>query len=345
LRDQENHSHRLNNKEHAMSTIDITGIPQLSKAATLLLSVLLALAPVAAHARTWTAKTGQRMEGEFIAKKGSNVSVKGTDGKVYAFPITNLVAADQKYVTEQTGAASAVKGGSLAVLTPPFTVKATPITGKGDDRKATLKVTNNSKKSVKGLVLMMYFLKADGSVGTSVPHSQNSFYNLDGGILKKGQSSTTDVSNFFMKDDTAAMAGMVKEATFVDGSNWPALPARPAKNGTDSVAAIVAGVMGKGEQTAPVAACFNYTAKDVKSITYMILYLDGSGKTVGKTGYGYMSDKSIIAPGKGRLITGGDAPPKGAVSARVEISSVEFTDDSKWSPSKKPKAKDAPAAR
>jgi hypothetical protein len=327
-----------------MNKIDISGIPQLRKAVAFLLTILLTLAPLAVHARTWHAKIGSTMEGELVARKGNSISVKSPAGQIFTFPITNLVEADQKYVAAQaanavaTGAkpvaGAAGKGGSLAVLSSPFSVKGAPITGKGDDRKSSLKVTNNSNKSAKDLVLQMHFLKADGTVGDTVPHSQSGFFGLDGSILRKGKTFTIAVSSFFMEDNTAAMDGLVKEVTFEDGSTWPALPARPAQNGTDPVSGVVAGVMGKGDEAAPAVGCFNYTKKDIQNVAYKILYLDGAGKTLDKTSYGYMSDKSIIAPGKGRLITGGGGPPKGAVSAKVNISSVDFTDGSKWRPSK-----------
>ena len=70
-------------------------------------------------------------------------------------------------------------------------------------------------------------------------------------------------------------------------------------------------------------------------VPYKIEYLGNDGKVLQTTSYGHMSDRPIMGKRKGMVIAGGDAPPKGTANARISITSVTFSDNSKWTLTKK----------
>lgn len=296
-----------------------------------LLGILLVAATL--EARTWTdAKTGRTLEGEFISVEDEKAVIKRADGKTFRIAISRLSKADQNFLKKQAAGGEGAKGptGGIGELVPPATLTATKITGKGDERKAELKVKNTGAKMVEELRVEMLFLKEDGSVGKSVPHTASGI-NFGKG-LGKGKTTTINVTSFFMEDDTTAVDGVVTSLKYSDGSSWPEVPAKaPAAEGDAPVGAVMLGLIGKGEQGQPAVACHNHGDKEVKTVQYRIEYLDAAGKVVNKTSYGYSSDKAIMEEGKGCVITGGDPPGKGAVTAKVSVFSVLFTDESKWS--------------
>lgn len=297
-----------------------------------LLGVLLATAPL--EARTWTdAKTGRTLDGELISVEDDTAVIKRADGKTFRIPISRLSKADQAFLKKQSGGGEGGKAAGpagIVELTPPATLTATKISGKGDDREAELKVKNTSGKKVEELQVELLFLKEDGSVGKSVPHTASG---LSGGRgLANGKTTTINVNSFFMKDDTAAVDGVISSLKFSDGTSWPAVPEKaPAAEGNAPVGAVFLGLIGKGERGQPAVACHNHGDKEIKTVQYRIEYLDADGKVVNKTSYGYSSDRSIMDEDKGCVITGGDPPEKGAVKVKVSIFHVLFTDDTKWS--------------
>ena len=104
----------------------------------------------------------------------------------------------------------------------------------------------------------VFYLRADGAEGNSVPHTQSGFYGLPDNLLKKGKTYKHEIGSFFMKDDTTSI-------TYKDDSTWPELPdQRPAQFGEDPVSGIVMGVIGEGEKAKPVYALYNYDKKAVK---------------------------------------------------------------------------------
>lgn len=54
-----------------------------------------------AQARTFTSKQGDQIEAEFVSLVGSNVTLKGADGKSYTIPIDSFSQKDQDYVRYQ----------------------------------------------------------------------------------------------------------------------------------------------------------------------------------------------------------------------------------------------------
>jgi hypothetical protein len=65
--------------------------------------------------------------------------------------------------------------GPFRQLTPPVTVTGGPIAGEGKGRKAELVVKSDSNRRISGMDVQMLFLRKDGGVGKSVPHTQSGF--------------------------------------------------------------------------------------------------------------------------------------------------------------------------
>lgn len=297
---------------------------------------------VTLEARTWTeAGTGRTVEGDYLESEGSVVVIKNAAGRTVRIPLARLSEGDREFIKGQSSAAAPAGAnpggvGSLAKLVPPASAKGLPVTGAGDKRESGIEVTNTGDRAIKGLVVQMLYLKADGSVAKTVPHTQGSLHGLAGDKLKKGQTYTIKVTSFFMEDDTAGVGAVISEITFDDDGIWPAPPATPpARSGEDPVAAAVIGVIGDGDQSRPAVACHNFDAKPVKSVQYRIGYLDAGGKVLGSTSYGYIGgDDPILPAGECIVISGGDGPPEGATDAKATLTRVEFADGSKWSPAK-----------
>ena len=65
---------------------------------TLHYSILLLLAlTLSAHARTWTAKSGHTVEGDFVKVDGENVVIKLSDGNSASVKLDLLSNADQQF--------------------------------------------------------------------------------------------------------------------------------------------------------------------------------------------------------------------------------------------------------
>ena len=309
---------------------------------SLCMILALGLSATILNARTWTdMKSGNTAEGDFVGLSGTQVQIKLKSGKVIEILLSRLSEADQEYIKLNSSKLSTAGkptnksgnngGGSLAQLIAPISIKPLPLTGEGKDRKAWLELKNNGKRDIKGMVMYVHYLKADGTEGNSVPHTQSGFFEQKDNLLGKGKTYKHEISSFFMKDDTASVDGVITEITYKDDSKWPELPdKRPVQSGDDPVNGIVIGVMGEGEKAKPVYALYNYAKKAVKSVSMTIEYLDADGKVVDSTGYGYQSDKSLMDPGKGFVMSGGDGPPDNAVNARVKMKRVTFIDDSWW---------------
>ena len=296
-----------------------------------------------AYARTWhAAKSDQTLEGDFMELDKGNVSIRNDAGKLFTVKLGQLSAEDQKYVTQQVASGAKpppkrpapppAKGAATRTVACPLTIEVSPMTGGGSERKADYALTNNGSKAVKGFDLRFFYLKSDGSVGDTSPFNCWGFGGSGDNGLQKGGKYTNQVNSFFMEDDTAGVDATVTGITFEDDTEWPEVPATPPQNGSDPVAGLVVGVIGKGLCVEPLAACYNYDEREVKGVSYRILYLDADAKTVGETSYGIASDKPIIKKGSGIVVSGGNAPPPGAADAKVIITDVDFADGSKWQP-------------
>jgi len=294
------------------------------------------------HARIWTeAGSGRTVVGEYVTRNGPNVVIKQPGGRTFKIPLSRLSDADQAFIKVQTTNpststastdSSLANGGPLTKLTPPASAVALPISGEGKGRKSGIEVTNNGARKISGFFLRMFYLKKDGSIGNSILHTKSGFSGEHGNVLAKGKTHTVKTGSVFMKDDTARIEAMVTGVTFDDGTMWPAPPAEPpTRNGDDPVAAMMIGIIGEGERAEPAVACHNHGSRNLKGVYYRMEYLDAKGETLDTTGHGYVgASKPILTPGKSIVISGGDAPPKGAVDARVKMTRVEFSDGSKW---------------
>ena len=80
---------------HKISDLNLTAVTTLFKLA----SILLALAFTAAHARPWQSADGTRtLEGEFVKREGTAVTIRLADGKITTFEITKLHTDDKKWL-------------------------------------------------------------------------------------------------------------------------------------------------------------------------------------------------------------------------------------------------------
>ena len=302
--------------------------------------------PEVVAVRVWTdAATKRTLKGDFVEVNGTKVVIKLGTGKTVSVVIDRLIDADKKFIKEQeamTGQKSAANEsgiasstGSLTQLTPPASVKPYPIKGEGKKRQGGLEVTNNSKKNISKLVLDMYYLKEDGSVGKRVPHTKAGFFGNSKDVLGKGKSHLVEVSSFFMEDDTASLDGVVSEVVWEDGLIWPTWTG-PTPQGNDNipVAVKMLGVLGEGDVASPVVAFFNLASKGISNIFYRMTYHDADGNTLDRSNYGKQGADDWFPAGKGTAISGGKAPPKETVEIKVTVSQVIFDDKTIWKPEK-----------
>ena len=313
--------------------------------------LLLGLLPAVLQARTWTdAATRRTIEGDFVAVDGAKVVIKLDAGKTVRVSIARLIDADKVFIREQSAASAAkrneapggerkeagAKTGPLTRLTCPVSVKAHPIKGKGEEREGGLEVTNNGNRNVSTLVLNMYYLRGDGKVGKSVPHTSSGTFDGPKGVLGQGKSHLIGVNSFFMEDETVSVDGEVTRVEWDDGTHWPTWTGPvPEREGDAPVVVKMIGILGEGEMIEPVVAVFNTGSKGVKNVNYGIVYLDAEGQVLGRAGYGYSRAGNWLPGGKGTAICGASSgPPEGTVDAKVTIRQVSFDDDTLWTPSK-----------
>jgi len=236
------------------------------------------------------------------------------------------------FTTPASAADSEKDVGPLRKLIPPVTVTGGSIAGEGKNRRAELVVKSDSDRRISGMVVQMLFLRKDGGVSQSVPHTQSGFIEQDGNTLNRGASHTIKVESLFMKDDMSAVDGMVTSITFDDKTTWPPMPTTPPERSNDEPVAVnMIGVQGTGDRACAVVACFDYGYKAVIEVIYKIDYLDASGKILETIQYGHSSSgSSLIESGSGLVLSGGKGPPNGATNARASVTSTKFADGSKW---------------
>ncbi len=324
---------------NSIDTMRINRIPHLLLK-KLCLVLVLSFSTAILNARTWTdTKSGNTAEGEYVRQDGDQALIKLSGGRVIRILFSRLSESDQAYIkarSNKTSPAGNKKGGALAQLDPPITIKPGSVTGEGKARQAVLELKNTGKQAIEEIVVYVSYLKPDGSEGKSVPHTQGGFYGMSDNLLKKGKTYKHEVSSFFMEDDTASVDGTITKITFKDGSTWPSIPVeRPDRPGDDPVYGVMLGVLGEGGKSRPVYACYNYGSKPVKSVSVRIEYLAEDGKKIASTAYGIGGIKAIMDSGKGAALNGGDGPPEGAVDARITITRVSFVDGTDWSASGK----------
>ena len=315
------------------------------------LALLLGLLPAGLQARTWTdAATRRTIEGDFVEVDGAKVVIKLDGGKTVRVSIARLIDTDKRFINAQNTASAARENGTsggegkeagaetgpLTRLTPPVSVKAHPIKGKGEKREGGLEVTNNGSRNISTLVLNMYYLRGDGKVGESVPHTSSGTFGGPKGVLGQGKSHLIGVNSFFMEEETVSVDGEVTRVEWDDGTGWPTWTGPvPEREGDAPVVVKMIGVLGEGQMIEPVVAVFNTGSKGIKNVNYGIAYLDAEGKILSRAGYGYSRSGNWLPVGKGTAICGASSgPPGGTVDVKVTIRQVSFDDDTLWKPKK-----------
>jgi nucleoredoxin len=102
----------------------------------LLLTAALLPLSLNAAAQFWTNLDGQKMEAEFIARKGDYVSFKKTDGSRYLYPYERLTLADKARIDALAGGGNVVGSapssntGAASATPPAPAAKAAPVASK-----------------------------------------------------------------------------------------------------------------------------------------------------------------------------------------------------------------------
>ena len=286
--------------------------------------------------RIWTdAGTKRTIEGEFMKVDGANVIIRLANGQSAVVAIDRLTDADKAFVEKQSAKPTYSPAGPLAEITPPVSSKALAVTGKGDDRKAGLEITNNSDKAISRLEARIFLRGLDGTIKSTVPHTSDGMFGASGKKLKKGASFVEDLSSFWIKDDIASVSGIVTGLVWEDGTKWPTWegPA-PKQEGDIPVSLVMKGILREGEIGLPLIECFNHSNKEIKSILYSVHFLDGEGKMLLKKRWGSSNPAGLVEAGEGIAHVGFDGPPKGTVNVTLSLTNVTFDDDSKWTPKK-----------
>lgn len=231
-------------------------------------------------------------------------------------------------------AGAAEEKPSIPKLTPPVSLKAQPIEGKGDRRKAELEITNNSDKTIGEVVVDVFFLDRDREVGRSVPHTESWTLGNPKDGWDAGKRTIIEIGAFFMEDDTASVDGIVSSIVWKDGTRWPDWtgPA-PEKLGDEPVVAKFLGLVGEGTLAQPAVGLYNVGFKGISSVMYGINYLDAGGSVLGGETYGYSGDDDWLPAGKSAACTGSSGPPpEGTVELELTVSHVTFADEAVWQP-------------
>lgn len=252
----------------------------------------------------------------------------------------NLVPAALSCALLIPGAPSAVEAeeakAAFVRLEPPVPLEAQPIQGEGKKRKAEVKITNNSGKSIAEVVVDMFFLKEDGTVGKSVPHTESWTLGNPEGAWDKGENEIIELNSFFMEEDTASVEGVVTSIIWKDGTRWPDWtgPA-PEKEGDAPVVVKFLGLVGEGELAQVAVAIYNVGTKDISGCGYSLTYRNAEGKAIGWSNYGYFGDEEWLPVGKSAGCVGSTGlPPEETVDMEFEVSMVKFADESVWQPEK-----------
>lgn len=123
------------------------------------------------------------------------------------------------------------------------------------------------------------------------------------------------------KDDGGGGGGGDENVT------WPAAPA----DGQPVVLQFVSvGPNKRGKDLEAQMRVFNFSDKDVKRLSLMLDYLDGSGKKLKDFPWSMMAGSSIVGP-KGTKVDGmGAFIPAETKKVEARVRSVEFGDGTKW---------------
>ena len=301
------------------------------KQTNILVALCLLTLPAIGDTRTWTdAGTKRTIEGEFMKVDGANVVIRLANGQSAVVAIDRLTDADKAFVEKQSAKPADSPAGPLVEITPPVSSKALAVTGKGDDRKAGLEITNNSDKAISRLEARIFLHGLDGTIETTVPHTSDGTFGESGKNLKKGANFVIDLSNFWIKDDIASVSGIVTGLVWEDGTKWPAWegPA-PKQEGDIPVSLVMKGILREGDIGLPLIGCFNHSTKGIKSIFYSVHFLDAEGKMLLDKRWGI---SSLVEAGEGIALVGFEGLPKGTVNVTLSLTDVTFDDDSKWTP-------------
>ncbi len=304
---------------------------KISKALFALVLFCLSAVTASGEIRTWTdTATSRTIEGEFLKADGDTVSIKLANGQTVDVSIKRLVDSDREFIAAKAAESAAAISGPLAPITPPVSVKTLAVEGSGDDRAASLQITNDSEKAVSKLDLDYFLYLEDGSSEGTV--GDRTFKDR-GKVLNPGESYEKELSSFFIKDNIKSVDGMVRELTWKDGTKWPVFkgPASDPEGGAP-VSIAMKGIVRQGKIALPLIEFFNHSERGITALTYRLYYLDKAGNELSegrRTGRSNGNETMIPADG-GIAFFGIEGPPENAVDVRLSLHSVEYTDGSSW---------------
>jgi len=90
--------------------------------------ILLTTISISAEARTWVAKTGQTIDGEFVKLEDETVSIQLSDGKLAKIKLDLLSDDDQKFVKNSMKNAD----NPFQIEDSPFEIVTTPLAEKSN---------------------------------------------------------------------------------------------------------------------------------------------------------------------------------------------------------------------
>ena len=218
----------------------------------------------------------------------------------------------------------------MAPITPPVSVKALTVKGSGDDRVASLRITNDSKKAVSKIDLELFRYLEDGSLEGTVGDRT---FEKRVTVLNPGESYDMELNSFFIKDNVESVDGMVQELTWKDGTKWPVFEG-PATDpeGDAPVSLRMKGIVRQGKIALPLIEFFNHSDKGVTALRYRLYYLDAAGNELSKgrrTGRSN-GNETMIPADEGIAFFGNEGPPDNSAGVRLSLHSADFADGSSW---------------
>ena len=240
--------------------------------------------------------------------------------------VTSLVAQD---VSSANAQGTSAEENRTATLFP--TVKA-PVSVNsvkpGDQEKVSLQITNTSDKTISRLVVRVCLLGQDGKVLDDYHHSIDRWF---GDEFRSGlparKSFTLNVDRSHIPEGTVTISGLAKATRWEDGSEWPELLQRFAKQEDAPLSFRIRGVVGHGNLASPIIEFFNHSERTVNKLEYQIFYRDKDGSVIKQSTRMRLTGMDA---NKGLVHVGQTGIPKNTSKAQLSLNYVIFADGERW---------------
>ena len=206
---------------------------------------------------------------------------------------------------------------SFNPIKAPVSIRPLPVVGSGEDRRAGLELINDSGKTISRMVVAVALFAEDGTVKRSIPHTHGI------PLAGNGQKDVIELSSFWVKNDIAAVGGVVRDITWEDGTKWPIWTGiAPQQTGDSPVSMAMQGLVTGGNMSLPLIGIWNHRPKAIHSLRYRIIFLDSDGNELLNKRWG----GPAVNAGQGIAVIGFERPPKDAVDLRLSLESATFED-------------------